>query len=304
MKKIKLITFAILLAFASAVNSQQLNSYSLFYNDLYLVNPAYAGVKQDLMLTTAVKQQWSGFGGAPSFQTLAGHMRFMDNMGAGGRVFNYTAGMLSKLGLEGTYAYRLQLNGSMYLSMALSAMLYQFSMNKSLINAKDDYDLAVMNSADKMIVPDFNFGMLFYDEDKHYYTGISVYQLMGRKVSLLNNDNLANEQVRHYNFTGGYFMDINDNISIESALLLKFIETGYVQLDFNVNATFMKMFNVGVSYRTDNAIVAMFGLKTGSFMFGYAYDYTLSDIGKYSVGSHEIFLTYQFGNNSGGATKF
>ena len=304
MKKIKSVISVVLLLMASIVNAQQLDSYSLFYNDLYLVNPAYAGVKQNLELTTAIKQKWSGFAGAPSFQTLSGHMRFMDNMGAGGRIFNYSAGMENKLGLEGTYAYRLQLGGSMYLSMALSAVLYQYSINKFLINAKDDYDLTVMKATDKMIVPDFNFGMFFYDEDKHYYTGLSVYQLMGRKVSLLNQDNLENRQIRHYNFTGGYFMDINDNVSIESGLLLKFIETGYLQLDFNVNATFMKMFNVGVSYRTDNAVVAMFGLKTGSFMFGYAYDYTLSDIGKYSVGSHEIFLTYQFGSNSDGATKF
>ncbi len=304
MKKIKSVISVVLLLMASIVNAQQLDSYSLFYNDLYLVNPAYAGVKQNLELTTAIKQKWSGFAGAPSFQTLSGHMRFMDNMGAGGRIFNYSAGMENKLGLEGTYAYRLQLGGSMYLSMALSAVLYQYSINKFLINAKDDYDLTVMKATDKMIVPDFNFGMFFYDEDKHYYTGLSVYQLMGRKVSLLNQDNLENRQIRHYNFTGGYFMDINDNVSIESGLLLKFIETGYLQLDFNVNATFMKMFNVGVSYRTDNAVVTMFGLKTGSFMFGYAYDYTLSDIGKYSVGSHEIFLTYQFGSNSDGATKF
>ena len=303
MKRLKFILFSILLTFVGVVNSQQLNTYSLFYNDLYLVNPAYAGVKQNLMLTTAIKQQWSGFNGAPSFQTLSGHMRFMDNMGAGGRIFNYSAGMLNKLGLEATYAYKLQLGGSMNLSMALSAMLYQFSMNKSLINAKDDYDLVVVNAVDKMIVPDFNFGILFYDEEKHYYTGISIYQLMGRKVSLLNKENLSNEQIRHYNFTGGYFMDINENISIESALLLKFIETGYVQLDFNVNATFMKLFNVGVSYRTDNAIVGMFGLKAGNLVFGYAYDYTLSDIGKYSVGSHEIFLTYIFGT-SGSSTKF
>jgi len=300
--KIFIVTFSLLLSLGA--KSQQLDEYSLFYNDLYVVNPAYAGVTDGLMLSSFVKQKWSGLQGAPSFQTLSGHMRFSDEMGAGGRIFNYSAGMEQRTGIEGTYAYRLQLSGDMHLSMALSAMLYQYSLNKSLVFAKDNDDLTILRSKDKLIVPDFNFGLLFYDAERHYYTGLSVYQLMGRKITLLNSENLENRQLRHYNFTGGYFMDINDKISVESALLLKFIETGYVQLDFNVTGTFMKMFSVGVSYRTDNAVVAMMGIKAGGFTFGYAYDYTLSDIGKYSVGSHEIFLSYKLGGNSNSATKF
>ena len=305
MKNLKKLFIILPLVFMAVVSkAQQLDSYSMFYNDLYLVNPAYAGITDGLMLSSAIKQKWSGLKGAPSFQTLSGHTRFSDEMGAGGRIFNYSAGMERRTGIEGTYAYRLKMSGSMYLSMALSASLFQYSLDKTMVFAKDNDDLAILSSTDKMIVPDFNFGMIFYDEDKHYYTGISVYQLMGRKISLLNSDNLENRQLRHYNFTGGYFMDVNDNIGIESALLLKFIEPGYVQFDINVTGTFMKMFSVGVSYRTDNAIVAIMGLKAGNFRFGYAYDYTLMDIGKYSVGSHEIFLSYRFGSNSDSATKF
>ncbi len=303
MKRNSLFIFLFLIAFSS-IKAQQIDNYSLYYNDLYFVNPAYAGVTQDLMVSGAVKQKWSGLNGAPAYQTVGAHMRFMDNMGAGGRIFNSTIGIEKRTGVEGTYAYRLQLNGSMHLSMALSASLFQYSLDKTKVNAKDVDDLTFVNARDKMIVPDFNFGVFFYDEDKHYYTGLSVYQLMGRKITLLNSENLENRQLRHYMFTGGYFMDINDNIGIETSLLLKFIENGYLQLDFNVTGTFMKMFSVGLSYRTDNAVVAMIGLKADKLTFGYAYDYTLMDIGKYSVGSHELFITYRFGSSGGSATKF
>jgi hypothetical protein len=37
----------------------------------------------------------------------------------------------------------------------------------------------------------------------------------------------------------------------------------------------------------------MGGAQFGPFKFGYSYDYTLSDIGNYSTGSHEIFLELQ-----------
>jgi hypothetical protein len=37
----------------------------------------------------------------------------------------------------------------------------------------------------------------------------------------------------------------------------------------------------------------MAGGKAGPFKFGYSYDYTTSDIGDYSYGSHEVFLELQ-----------
>ena len=125
---------------------------------------------------------------------------------------------------------------------------------------------------------------------------------MGRKITLLNSENLENRQLRHYNFIGGYFIEMND-FSLETSLLLKFIEPGFMQFDINLTGTYNDIISLGLSYRTDNAVVAMLGLKAGNFRFGYAYDYTLMDIGKYSVGSHEIFLSYLFGDK-GSFTKF
>jgi hypothetical protein len=50
---------------------------------------------------------------------------------------------------------------------------------------------------------------------------------------------------------------------------------------------------LGASYRHTDAIVGLIGGQAGPFKFGYAYDYTLSDIGDYSTGSHEVFLELQ-----------
>ncbi len=302
MKKI----FVSLVAFLSVsflIQAQQLNTVSQYSQDLYLINPAYAGVTKYLPVTATYKKFWSGLNGSPSLQTLSGHMAFADNMGAGGKIFNYTAGPISKTGIEGTYAYNLDLNGNgMRLAFGLSAQLYQFYLNKSALTMEDPNDYAVMYSTDKMIVPDFNFGTFFYDSEKHYYAGISIMQLMGRKVSLLNNDYLENNQVRNYYFTGGYIYEISDNLTLEPSLLAKFIEAGLYQVDINVNATIKKLINIGISYRTDNAVVAMLGIRTDNFTFGYAYDYTLSAIKSYTVGSHEVMFIYRIGKEES-ATK-
>jgi hypothetical protein len=38
----------------------------------------------------------------------------------------------------------------------------------------------------------------------------------------------------------------------------------------------------------------MAGYKNNNFIVGYSYDYTTSDINKYSTGSHELVLSYRF----------
>ena len=300
----KIIAFIIVgLSISVLTQAQQLNTVSQYSQDLYLINPAYAGVTKYMQVTATYKKFWSGLNGSPSLQTLSGHMAFADNMGAGGKIFNYSAGPISKTGIEGTYAYNLDLNGNgMKLAFGLSAQLYQFYMNKAALTMEDPNDYAVMYGADKMIVPDFNFGTFFYDSEKHYYAGISIMQLMGRKVSLLNKDYLDNNQVRNYYFTGGYIYEISDNLTLEPSVLAKFIEAGLYQVDINVNATIKKLVNFGISYRTDNAVVAMLGIRTDKFTFGYAYDYTLSAIKSYTVGSHEVMFIYRLGGEES-ATK-
>ena len=296
MKKIS--TFIIIsLSISFLAQAQQLNTISQYSQDLYPINPAYAGVTKFMPVTATYKKFWSGLNGSPSLQTLSGHMAFADNMGAGGKIFNYSAGPISKTGIEGTYAYNIDLNGNgMKLAFGLSAQLYQFYLNKSALTMENPNDYAIMYSTNKIIVPDFNFGTFFYDSEKHYYAGISIMQLMGRKVSLLNKDYLENNQVRNYYFTGGYIYEINDNLTLEPSVLAKFIEAGLYQVDINVNATIKKLVNFGLSYRTDNAVVTMLGIKTGNFTFGYAYDYTLSAIKSYTVGSHEVMFIYRIGN--------
>ena len=53
----------------------------------------------------------------------------------------------------------------------------------------------------------------------------------------------------------------------------------------------------GFSYRTNGAFSTMFGVKADKFYIGYAIDFALSSIRKYSFGSHEVLLSVKFGSN-------
>jgi hypothetical protein len=51
----------------------------------------------------------------------------------------------------------------------------------------------------------------------------------------------------------------------------------------------------GVSYRYSDAMIGMIGLELfNGIRLGYAYDFTISDMGNNSSGSHEFMVNYCF----------
>lgn len=292
-------TIAILFIFsaiaACVVKAQQIPTLSQYMENPYLVNPAVAGSASTNPVSLHYKKWWSGFNESPTMQTITGHTALSNSVGIGGKIFNYSTGPISKLGVEGTYAYHFNVGSSSKISLGLSAQLYQFYINKSLLKLEDQDDQTVTFSSDRLIVPDAAFGAYFYDEN--YYAGISVYQLFNRKVHLMNSNYLDNRQIRHYFLTAGYRYEINDLLAVEPSILAKFIEKGIGQLDVNVRGWYDKFLWLGFSYRTSESVVINAGIKRDRFAFGYAYDLPLTDIKKYSVGSHELYFALFLGKS-------
>jgi len=286
--------------FLTSLQAQQVASYSQYMHDHYLINPAAAGATDFMPVTLGYKKVWTGFQGSPEFYSLSGNTRINETMGVGAKVFSYKTGYESKFGMDLSYAYSIKIGEANKLAFGLSASLYQFSIDKSQISLEDPNDNTVMYATDKLIVPDANFGTYF--TGKSYYVGITVAQLFGRKVNMMNTDYLEQRQVRHYYFHGGYKYEINDDYSVEPSLLLKFVEAGEYQAELNVKGTFKKIAWVGVSYRMNDAVIPMFGIEMEKFLFGYAYDVTLSDMKTYSQGSHELMFIYKLGSVSSAAS--
>jgi hypothetical protein len=67
-------------------------------------------------------------------------------------------------------------------------------------------------------------------------------------------------------------------------------------ISFDVNANFLMYdrFEVGASYRWQDAVSLLFNFGvTRSFRIGYAYDYTISEFSNSNTGgSHEVILLY------------
>ena len=305
MRKI-ILSLVVVASIVFNLSAQQYTVFSQYMFNPYFINPGAAGTSDGIPISFGYHQSWTGFHNAPSMQILSGHSAINDEMGAGGKIFNYSTGPLSRLGFEGTYAYRLEFGNDMHLSLGLSGILYQLNLNRSKLDMKNSDDVVLMRTTnDKMIVPDAAFGAYLYQDN--FFVGLSATQLLGRKVDLMS-DVLQVNQERHYYLTGGYNFEISDNFGLQPSILGRFVEAMVYQIDLNVKASIKKMAFFGISYRSNlddlsassgDAAVVMVGLQTDNLMFGYSYDYTLSDIGNYSNGSHEIMIVFTIGGNKG-----
>lgn len=289
MKKVFIIiSFATMLSFVA--NAQQLNSFSLYSLNRYLENPAAAGTKAYTFVSTSYSKYWSGINGAPEMQALSGHSLLSQKTAVGLNILNENTGLSGKTSAEFTFAYHMPISeGGTKLGFGLSGVVTQHKLFKENFIMDDPDDDAIKNSENNVILPDANFGISLYKENK-FYIDIAARQLLGRQVNFINSENLQNIQVRHFMLGMGYTFNINDNIQLEPSVLAKATEKMEYQVDAGLKAVLNKSFALGCYYRTNDAILPFVGFDTKNVMFAYSYGILMGDIANYSTGSHEIML--------------
>jgi len=257
------------------------------FND-YLINPSIAGSKDYIPISLSVRSQWSGFQDAPNTQFFSAHSKLGKKLGVGGYVFNDETGPISQNGIQLSYAYHIQILENSKLSFGLAGMLFSHHINSAKLKFDQPSDAAVNNLVENSVVPDVNFGMLYYTDK--YKIGIAVPQIFQNNIYDNAVTGNKNKLVRHYFLHGEYSFVLNDKIDIVPSTLLKFVDGAPFQFDINVKGVYQKKYWLGFSYRNSTAAVGMIGLAYQQFRFGYSYDYILTDIGNYSSGTHEIYL--------------
>tara|TARA_B110000305_G_scaffold120735_1_gene135459 strand:- start:284 stop:1198 length:915 start_codon:yes stop_codon:yes gene_type:complete len=290
MKKIICIFILILPLLSSG---QQLPLYSQYMLNDFAINPALAGSKSYSPLRLNVRNQWAGLGAsAPLTNTLSFHAPLRDGQfGLGGTVFQEKTGPYSQFGLMFSYAYHIKLSNSnsTRLSLGASAMLTQHSLNQDELEFKNPdpgFESGVVSS----LAPDASFGAML--QSPSYYIGGAIHQLFETTFREASSNIFGdNDQVRHYILNGGFKYFISNDVFLEPSFFIKTIEGGPVQLDVNARLVLDK-FWTGVSLRTSKSVVALVGLEIGKLQFGYGFDLTLSSIGSYTSGSHEISLGF------------
>ena len=301
---------------------QQVPMYSQYIMNGFLVNPSLAGIDGYTTVNMTVREQWLGMRGAPStyaasFQTSILENSFISNIlfarekaskstkgsnvGIGGYVFNDNNGIMSRTGIQAAYAYHIKTGETdgvqNNLSFGLAITAYQYAINTDgLIYSYNDDPF--LNSYDKSVfIPDFNFGASY--STVKYFAGFAMSNLLRGSLIFGNSSDSKRVELGHYFLTGGVNFQVNKDWAIRPSALIKASDLLFksIQLDLTSRVYYKNDYWAGLSYRTNDAIIVMMGLRYDKFYFAYAFDFTLTDIRNQSIGSMELTLAVKFGEN-------
>jgi type IX secretion system PorP/SprF family membrane protein len=83
-------------------------------------------------------------------------------------------------------------------------------------------------------------------------------------------------------------------ITLQPSFLVRAQDGTPLSVDFNLNVIFDELILLGTSYRSGDGAILFVNFKLSEkFYVGYSYDWTTSDIRKFSNGTHEVMLNYR-----------
>lgn len=283
------------------VFAQQDAQYSMYrFNGLY-INPAYTA-SHDVLTTMAIyRHQWAKIPGQPQSASVSAHSPLNNENVGLGVIYNFDKiGPTQTNSLNVSFAYRVAVGKKkkVKLSFGLSAGFSNTKSNLSNVTTAEQDDPSFAGANINRWLP--NVGVGFYAYSDKFFIGASVPQLLaGRfsgKYSVFETSDKFSRQYHHLLFTAGYVFNLGSKAKFIPSGLLKIVPA-HAPVSFDLNATFVIVDRVwlGAGYRYVDAYNFMAAVNvTKQLRIGYCYDLSVSPLSKYTTGSHEIMLSFDF----------
>lgn len=263
-----------------------------------LVNPASVGESEMANAFANRRSQWSGVGPvtfAGYFDTPIKGVKRMH--GAALSVVDDKAGLFETITINLAYAHKQDIwNGRLNVGVQGGIVNAVFK-GEDVETVETDYhnnlNYPQFTTETSGIKFDIALG-LHYSEKKQYY-GISLTHLARPTLDIYETSTYLYYN-RTLNLYGGYNFTLRSLPYLELRPMF-FIKTDgrLTQIDLNCNAWYKNNIFAGLSYRFQDAISIMGGIKLkNGILIGGAYDITTSRMAYGGFGSSEVFLNYEF----------
>ena len=291
MNKLYLVSI-LMLGFVIEGFSQQDPHYTQYMYNMSVMNPAYAGSKENLSMGLLYRKQWVEIEDAPTTATFFGHTRAGKNVGLGLSVISDKIGPVEENNIYGDFSYTLNLGEEHRLAFGLKAgvTLHKVGLFSDVYNTLPDANDPAFSENTSNAYLNIGSGLFYYTNK--YYLGFSVPNILKSKHLDFNGREFGSEY-SHYFLTGGYVFDVNESIKFKPFFMLKSAFSAPTSLDLSTNFLFNEKFEVGATYRLDDSFGAMVNYAiTPDIKIGYAYDHIVSDLNVVTPSSHEIILLF------------
>lgn len=274
------------------VNSfaQQDPHFTQFFDNTLFINPAYAGSKDVLNITSLHREQWVGFNGRPVSTTLSVHSPLSyKSIGLGITYVNDNVGPVKQNLFYGDFSYSLRFKNKSKLAFGLKAGLNLINIGSNSLNTTTDSDPNLINNVRNQVNPNFGFGV-YYHTPK-WFIGASTPKLIEQSYD----GSKTNMERRHYFAHVGGVINMGAQWKLRPIAQVKFTPGAPMSLDASVAGIYNERFYIGALYRLDAAIGAFIQFQISpQFKAGFATDFGTQEIRNYNYGTFEVMLSYDF----------
>ncbi|MFN7332065.1 MAG: type IX secretion system membrane protein PorP/SprF [Flavobacterium sp.] len=291
MKKLYFLTAFALLAVLDA-SAQQDPHYTQYMYNMSVINPAYAGSKENMSGGLLYRKQWVEIEDAPTTGTFFLHSPVGKNVGLGISAITDKIGPVEENNIYTDFSYTLNLGGESRLAFGLKAgaTFHKVGLFSEVFNnVPDPNDPAFRENTNSTYL---NLGTgLFYYTNK-FYVALSVPNMLKSKHLDFNGRQFGTE-TQHYFLTGGYVFDLSPTVKFKPFALVKTAFQAPVSFDVSTNFLFNDKFEIGANYRREDSFGSMVNYAiTPNLRIGYAYDHIVSDLKVTTPASHEVILLF------------
>jgi type IX secretion system PorP/SprF family membrane protein len=292
MKKTYFLIALALLTFVD-VKAQQDPQYTQYMYNMSIMNPAYAGSKENMTGGVLYRKQWLDIEGAPTTGTFFINSPVGKNVGLGLSAINDKIGPVEETNLYADFSYTLNLGGDRRLAFGIKGggTFHKVGLFSQIGDGHvpDLNDPAFQQNSSKSFL---NMGTGFFYYTNKYYVAVSVPNMLKSSYLDYSGRRFGTETL-HYFVTGGYVFDINPDLKFKPSTMIKSALNAPVSVDLSANFLFNDKFEVGGTFRIQDSFGAMVNYAvTPKLRVGYAYDHIVSDLNITTPSSHEIMILF------------
>ncbi|SMO51792.1 type IX secretion system membrane protein, PorP/SprF family [Saccharicrinis carchari] len=237
-----LLAIFVLLGVFKVAEAQRYFVTNLYMYDIFLMNPAAAGIDKSCYNFGANYQnQWLGMDRAPTTQMLNFQGPLMQNMGMGTYMYNDRNGNMGQFGLHQSLSYEVVLKKSLRrvitMAFGLGVLLEQSRIDESnLNNHLGILDPAIGGGVTSGWGMNANSGVLFKLND--YQMGFSVSNMLGQLNPLYLNDGEPSLAMDFHLHLSSLYKVVNRDVYLEPLIMYRQNQNDDQRLDLTLKGTF------------------------------------------------------------------
>ena len=289
MKK-SILTLTCFVCLSTFIKAQQDAQFTQYFDNTLFVNPAYAGSRGMLNVTSMHREQWVGFEGRPRSTTFSIHspLRYK-SVGLGLTMVADEAGPIKQNMFYVDFSYALKFKNKSKLVFGIKGGMNMINIGKSSLSTITDNDPKLLLNIRNNINPNFGTG-IFYHSSKFFF-GVSTPKILEQSYD----DSKTNIERRHYFLMTGGIIKLNNIWKLRPTVQGKYAIGAPISVDMSVAGIYDEKLWLGAMYRLDAAFGVFVQYQiTNQFKIGLATDFGIQRIKNYNSGTFEALVSYDF----------